>query len=316
MKHTNQPNTNTPDTLLIFEHPEFYFFPTLKDTVYPPFRIPHKSLRYLIYKALYVLHLPGTHLFWGDWTKHLAHAKRVIIFDYGYQQGMERYIRRINPDCEVSLFFWNVITPCRINHKLFTDKSAIYSTDPADCERYQFHYNSMFYTRQYRESWQDKNHRLFFIGQDKGRAEVLAALRKILTRAGITCDIRIVSDSKDPAYLRSLGELHSPRALSYPEYLSQLKDCDILLDINQKGQQALTMRVMEAIYLSKKLITNNAAIRAYDFYNENNIFLLPEALSDLTLTALRDFLGKPFLPYPQEVLDYYDFDAWKMRFSR
>lgn len=316
MIHTDQTGTRTPDTLLIFEQPKLYFFPALKDSVYPTFRIPQRSLRYLIYKLLYVLHLPGTHLFWGEWTKRLAHAKRVIIFDYGYQRGMERYIRRVNPDCEVSLFFWNMITPQRINHKLFTDKSAIYSTDPADCARYHFRYNSMFYTAAYRAGWQDKNHSLFFIGQDKGRAADLLSLHQTLSRANITCDIRIVSNSKDPAYIRSLGKLYFPHSLSYPEYLAQLDGCDILLDINQRGQQALTMRVMESIFLSKKLITNNAAIREFDFYNENNILLLPENLSHLTAEMLSEFLKKPFLPYSEEVLGYYDFEAWKMRFAR
>lgn len=314
MKKTNRGNTSAPDTLLIFERPELYFFPALPDIVCPAFGVPQKSLRYLVYKALCLLHLPGTHLFWGSWTKRLAGVKRVVIFDYGYQRGMERYIRRKNPDCAVYLFFWNLITPVRVNHRLFSDKRAIYSTDPGDCARYRFHYNSIFYTRQYRRDWSGKKNRLFFIGHDKGRAGALLALKQNLTRAGISCDIRIVSSSRDASYIRALGELYSPRPLSYDEYLQQLEECDILLDFNQKGQRALTMRVMEAIFLSKKLITNNAAIQAFDFYSEDNILLLPDDPASLTQDMLRAFLEKPFVPYPQDVIDYYDFHAWKERF--
>lgn len=314
MKQRKSTN-NTPDTLLVFERPGLYFFPALAPFVFPSFCVPQHSLRYLIYKLLYLLHLPGTHFFWGDWTKHLAGAKRVIIFDYGYQRGMEHYIHRVNPDCEVLLFFWNLITPERINHKLFSDQSAIYSTDPGDCARYRFHYNSIFYTRQYYRGWKDKNHRLFFIGQDKGRSKTLLNLKRKLTGAGISCDIRIVSHKKDSASIRSLGELYFPHELSYNDYLKLADDCDILLDFNQEGQQALTMRVMEAIFLSKKLITNNSAIRGLDFYNENNIFLLPENPDNLQEAALRSFLEKPFVPYPEEILDYYDFFSWKERFS-
>lgn len=75
------------------------------------------------------------------------------------------------------------------------------------------------------------------------------------------------------------------------------------------------MRVMESIFRSKKLITNNASIKNYEFYNENNIFLLPADLSELPEESLLDFLQKPFVPYPEEVLSYYDFDAWKERFA-
>lgn len=315
MNKNNSAGAVRPDTLLIFERPELYFFPALSPFVCPAFGVPRRSLRYLIYKVLYVLHLPGTHLFWGSWTKQLAKAKRVIIFDYGYQRGMEHYIHHVNPDCEVLLFFWNLITPDRINHRLFSDKRAIYSTDPGDCARYGFHYNSIFYTRQYYRSPKEQTNRLFFIGQDKGRARALLALKRILTRAGVYCDIRIVSGDKRPSGIRSLGELYTPRRLSYDEYLETVEDCDILLDFNQKGQQALTMRVMEAIFLSKKLITNNAAIQGYDFYNKNNILLLPENPEDLTPEAVRAFLEKPFLPYADEVLCYYDFAAWKERFD-
>lgn len=142
---TATPTTVADKTIMIFQHPELYFFPQYKNIVFSPFGVKEHGISYWIYKAMHLAHIPGYSFFWGDWKNHLKTAKKVIIFDYGYQRGMETYIHTINPDCKVYLFYWNIITPKRINYKLFTDKEAIYSTDPADCEKYNFKYNNMFY---------------------------------------------------------------------------------------------------------------------------------------------------------------------------
>ncbi len=305
---SNEKNTGT---ILIYEHPNAYFFPDLPDPVYQPFGVPKRSLRYVIYRLMQILRLPFAHHFWGSWTEHIADARRVVIFDYGYQRGMERYVHSVNPGCKVYLFVWNKADARHTAWKQFSDRDSVYCTDPQDCERLHFHYNSMFYAIQYRKPWQDKNRRLFFIGRDKGRAARLLELEKILTRCGVSCDIRIVGDTRDEA----LRHLYTEHSLSYPEYLRELDGCDILLDISQDGQQALTMRVLEAVFLSKKLITGNEAVRSFEFYDENNIFVLPADVSRLSDRELLAFLDRPFVPYPQEVLQQYSYEAWLERFS-
>lgn len=189
------------DTILIFQKPELYFFPHYRDIIFSPFNIPEKSFRYLIYKFLYILHIPLCSLFWGDWKKQIKNAKQVIIFDYGYQAGMETYIKKINPSCKVSLFFWNIITEKQKNHKLFTDKSSIYSTDKGCCQKYHFKYNHIFYTKDYYRPYSPEyKNRLFFLGMDKGRAPFLHELKTVLEKSGLICDIRVITKSKDASY--------------------------------------------------------------------------------------------------------------------
>ena len=300
------------DTIIIFQKPELYFFPHFRDIVFSPFGIPERSFRYLIYKALYILNIPCCSLFWGSWKKYIKTAKQVIIFDYGYQKGMETYIKKVNPSCRVYLFFWNIISEKQKNHKLFTDKDAIYSTDRGCCEKYHFKYNHIFYTRDYYRAYSaEHKNRLFFLGVDKGRAPFIQELKQLLEKGGLVCDIRIISHSKDAAYRASLSDVLFSTPLPYTEYCAMIEHSGILLDINQEGQLALTMRVLESIYFSKKLITNNEDIIHYDFYNENNIFLLPKALTEITPEAIRAFVEKPFIPYSQNILAYYDFEHWK-----
>lgn len=311
--------THTDKTIFIFEKPENYFFPHYAGSIFAPFGVPQPGLRYFIYKILHLLRLPCCSLFWGKWKIPAKSARQVIIFDYGYQRGMERYIHRINPDCQVSLFFWNRINRYNKSHLRFSNTDAIFSTDPEDCKKYGLKYNHIFYPREFYTppATSAGQNNLFFLGADKGRASYITSLKGLLEESGISCDIRVLPDAdkrRDADYQERFRDILTHRRLSYDEYLAQLKSCNILLDINQEGQSALTMRVMESIYLSKKLITNNRHITAYDFYDSRNILVLPEEGLPAA-QEIRDFLSIPFHPYPDSILDGYSFEHWVKQFS-
>lgn len=46
------------DIILIFQKPQLYFFPYYSDIVHEPFGISEKSFSYIIYKLLYIFHIP------------------------------------------------------------------------------------------------------------------------------------------------------------------------------------------------------------------------------------------------------------------
>lgn len=306
----------TQETILIFQEPQLYFFPHYKNITFKPYDISERSLSYFIYKLLYICHIPLYSYFWGTWKKHIPSAKQVIIFDYGYQRGMEQYIHKTNPNCKVFLFMWNKVDAAHKNHTIFTDKDAIYSTDPGDCRIYNLKYNHIFYPMEYRMGYTDAHkHRLFFLGADKNRGSAIKQLKRLLEQCNLDCDIRILSQSKNTAYLAEVAELITSTCLSYTQYMDEVKHCGILLDIVQQGQQALTMRVLESIFLSKKLITNNMDIKNYDFYNPNNILLLPKLWDDNLIPVIRDFINKPFIPYSDDILRKYDFHHWLSNFD-
>ncbi len=303
------------DTILIFQEPNLYFFPHYKNITFKPYDISEKSLSYLLYRALSICRIPFYQHFWGQWKKHIRTARQVIIFDYGYQYGMEKYIHKINPECRVYLFMWNKIDAAHKNHTVFSDKSAIYSTDPEDCKQYHLKYQHIFYPKEYYTPYtREYQKKLFFIGHDKNRGQQIHALKKILTQSGIHCDIRVFTNRKDTSYLAEISDIVTTSKLSYEQYLQELSRCGILLDIVQKGQTALTMRVLESLFLSKKLITNNQSIRTYDFYTSDNILILPEVWDSSLVPVLQEFIEKPFVPYSETILSQYDFSHWVENF--
>ena len=136
----------------------------------------------------------------------------------------------------------------------------------------------------------------FFCGLPKDRRWLLDTLRGVLERQGCTCDFIIPGGG-------------TPR-IPYDEYLHRLARSRCVVDICQSGQTGLTRRPLEAVFFGKKLITNNALIRTFDFYNPENVFIFG-AESE---ARLADFVRTPAVPVPEEILDKYDVNGWVSQF--
>lgn len=111
-----------------------------------------------------------------------------------------------------------------------------------------------------------------------------------------------------------MADILTKERLDYPKYCACIRSAGVLLDVNQEGQEALSMRVLESVYFSKKLITTNGSIKKYSFYNPDNIFILSNTLSEISPEEIRAFIERPFVPYSQDILEEYDFVHWKDQF--
>lgn len=93
----------------------------------------------------------------------------------------------------------------------------------------------------------------------------------------------------------------------HPTEVKELIDSSqILLDIQKGNQQGLSFRVFEALGYEKKLITTNADIVNYDFYNAQNILVLD--LDNINISE--NFLMSPYVPVPDDIKDQYTRDTW------
>jgi hypothetical protein len=80
----------------------------------------------------------------------------------------------------------------------------------------------------------------------------------------------------------------------------------ILIDIQKDNQSGLSFRVFEALGYQKKLITSNADIVNYDFYNENNIFVISEENYEIPL----DFFKTEYVKIDSAILEKYSLKSW------
>lgn len=188
----------------------------------------------------------------------------------------------------------------------------IYSFEKKDCDTYGFKYNSLFFFKEDIKSkntdyWSD----VFFIGTDKNRLEPVLKIVHDLEKRGLIVDVHMCKFGKRAsAYGRKIG-YHYKTKISYQELLEKLYHSKCLLDVAPERQTEVTLRVFEALFCKKKVITNNKNIKNYGFYDSDNIFIYGER----NLEEFKDFLEKPFNEQFISEIQYYEFEEWMRRFQ-
>jgi len=114
----------------------------------------------------------------------------------------------------------------------------------------------------------------------------------------------IVYDKKQKDNDENITYIKSHMPLSeVNDYINRSK---VLLDINRLGQIGLTFRIFESLGLEKKLITTNADIKNYDFYNPNNILIIDE--KNPVIPAA--FFENEYEKIPDSILQKYTLKGW------
>jgi len=172
-----------------------------------------------------------------------------------------------------------------------------WSIDTEDVKKYNLSYNSSFFSKQlYTRDKSDETYDLVFVGTPKERKNIIDSVCCSVEEAGFNVYCRIPENKDD--------------YLPYMEYLDVVRKASCILDITNPGQSGLTLRVMESLFLSKKLITNNASVLSYEFYNDSNIYVLGN-----DNRTIKEFMSVEFQYYDESIIDYYDFAAWRKRFE-
>ena len=79
-----------------------------------------------------------------------------------------------------------------------------------------------------------------------------------------------------------------------------------ILDVEHPKQSGLTIRTFEALGAGKKIITTNASIRDYDFYNEHNVCIIDRQDPVIPMS----FFTAPYVNLPEEIYKRYSIRGW------
>lgn len=90
---------------------------------------------------------------------------------------------------------------------------------------------------------------------------------------------------------------------SLPNYYKNTK---VMLDLQREHQEGLSFRIFEAMALEKKIITDNSAIKNYNFYNSENILILNDDFSNLE----KSFFESDYQKLSKEIYYQYTLDNW------
>ena len=94
--------------------------------------------------------------------------------------------------------------------------------------------------------------------------------------------------------------------IPYSENLLSTKKSRVLLDFKRKEHDGLSLRFFEAINFRKKIITDNQAVKNYDFYRPENIFVTDYK----NFEDLIDFLSQDYKEIEPEIKEKYNFRFW------
>lgn len=94
--------------------------------------------------------------------------------------------------------------------------------------------------------------------------------------------------------------------LNSQEISNIVDESRVILDIQHPKQSGLTMRTIEMVGMNKKLITTNAEIKKYDFYNSNNILVIDRS----NINIPDGFLTSEYQSLDKDIYRKYSLETW------
>ncbi len=139
------------------------------------------------------------------------------------------------------------------------------------------------------------------------RINKIISIFEILNNKGFK--LKLVLYSKPKKHLEKYPYItFIQEPISYYENLINVSKSRGLIDIiDSTIHGGLSFRIFEALGYDKKLITTNANILDYDFYNEKNIFYLD---NNFETNAFDDFLKHPIEIIDSSIKSRYSFSSW------
>ena len=95
-------------------------------------------------------------------------------------------------------------------------------------------------------------------------------------------------------------------SISKSRVIELINKTKVIIDIQHPKQTGLTMRAIEILGAKRKLITTNQAIKEYDFYSENNTFIIDR--DDPIINS--DFWNSKYEELSEEMYEKYSINGW------
>ena len=200
-------------------------------------------------------------------------------------------------------FFNDSISRCPRTKNVISCFDEVYSFEKEDCSKYNLKFITNWIYPTPTNNKKTEQFQVFNISSKDKRFSTIEKIASVLKEKNINYKI-FIFDKKSKG-LKSNVEFIS-KQIPLPEVYDYLHNSQVLLDINRKHQNGLTFRVFESIGLEKKLITTNADIKNYDFYNPNNILIIDGKKPDISL----EFFNNEYEKIPEEVLKNYTLEGW------
>lgn len=267
----------------------------------------HGFILKVLRRIWFKLNIPFKYIWYSKEFKiNIASKDSVIVFDSLLGTEVFSYIKRIAPTTKQHFWLWNTCTLSIKKINRIKKFAKVWSFDIEDTKKYDINYNHQFYGNYLSTTTPyNSNNGLLFIGRDKGRLSLLLKIADFCKQNNIKYYFYIFGEIKktnDP----NIVFAHS--FLAYTDVMRLIDNSAVLLDLVKVGQVGMTLRLLEGVFNSRKILTNNESIIKSDLYNSKNIYVLNEE----NIEGLNSFIKTDIINSAAK--EKYTFDDWIRNF--
>lgn len=299
-----------------------FLFADIKRTIDPTkvvcLQVTKRKIRSSFVRMLRGVHLRSPLPFKRVWLdlselQSIRFGSGDTIIQFGGWDSPQLDLIRTKGRAAAKIFWaWNTLTSedvSRLDAVRRISGNKVWTFDEGDAKKYDIRYHDQFYWRRSdNQELSDTPIDLFFVGQDKGRAEKLYRISEGLPE--IECRFILVDS---PIRCGGVSERisYNATAYDYEETLAWIRKSRCLLELTLPEQSGLTLRALEATFHGKLLITDNDRVAQHSFYDPDRILIVSKDLTDGDLRAIADFIAKTrHLSAGKPDLGRYTFEQW------
>ncbi len=223
------------------------------------------------------------------------------------------YLRRYFKNIKLVYMFTNVVRISGANEHDFIGSlshyyDVIYAFDPSDAIKYSFKYSPLIYSKN--RNVNIVKNGVFYVGRAKDRFAMLISVFNRLKELGIDRRFFVFNVPDDKQV--HTDEIIYNQLIPYDKVLNYIEGADCLLDVIQGDSEGMTIKVCEAVFYDKLLITTNKKIKELSFYSPDKILVIDKP-DDINLSF---FDNRKKIKYSKKDRDYFSVRGFISRLNR
>lgn len=237
----------------------------------------------------------------------------LLLFIGGKNLTIENLMfleRRVKVDKKF-LYLWDNIDRVKNVLKLRNKFDKIFSFDRRDCQEYNFIYRPTFYSSRLKYESRKLKYNFFFVGvYRENRYKFLKKIVKknnfiYLYHHPLFYFIFKIIKRKEYKKLSLKNIRFTP--ITREKYNTLFLESKYIIDIPESNQTGLTQRILDCLFMQKKIITTQHSIKDEEFFKYNNILIIEDNES---LNLEDDFFKSTYNEVPIEIIKQYSIQSW------
>ncbi len=242
---------------------------------------------------------------------------------FAFSAAMVKKMKEMNPQAKFVMYQWDSEKNLPYSTSIHPYFDKLYSFDRYDCKRdSKYNFLPLFYTRMYEEIGRTAQEQLIeydcsYVGtahplKYKNINDIAKTFKSVWPKQFIYHYMPsrlkyIYHKLTAPEYKKAKLNEFEKEKIAPQKMMEVFAKSKCILDSPQGGQTGLTIRTLECLGAKKKMVTSNADIKYYDFFDEQNILIFEAGKSFDFESA---FFKKTYNDIPEDLYKKYSLRNW------